>query len=95
MFYDNFNRPDSNTVSYWTDSDGSGSNAAINSESVRLRIPAEIYYGNQFRVEATSSIGNMTSSSYRSAMRFTAQSNQPVTKIRVYVDAKVGTSPTY
>ncbi len=95
MFYDNFNRPDSNTVSYWTDSDGSGSNVAIDNNSVRLTIPSETYYGNQFLVTATSGIGDMTSSSRRSALRFTALSNQTVTKIRVYLQTEQGTSPTY
>ena len=37
----------------------------------------------------------MTSSSYYSGMQFTAQSNQTVKSIDLYVDAKVGTSPTY
>lgn len=95
LFYDPFNRPDSNTVSYWTDSDGSGSNVAISSDSVRLTTPLQDYYGNQFLTTGTSSIGGMTSSSYRTSLRFTAQSSQTVTKIRVYLETEAGTSPTY
>lgn len=97
LFFDNFNGADSNTVPNWTDSDGSGSNVALSSDSVRLRIPTAIYYGNQFLVTGTSGIGNMTSTSsnVRTSLRFTAQSNQTVTKIRVYLETEAGTSPTY
>ncbi len=42
LFYDPFNRSDSYTVSYWTDSDGGGSNAQISSESVYMRQNASI-----------------------------------------------------
>lgn len=52
-------------------------------------------YGNNFLVTATSSIGNMTSSTIKTSLRFTAQATKTVNAIRVYLDSEVGASPSY
>ena len=52
-------------------------------------------YGNQFRVELTSSIGNMTSANHKTSLRFTAQTNGVVNAIRVYLHAENNNSPVY
>ena len=50
LFYDGFNGPDTNTVPYWTDSDGAGSDVSINTQTACLTIPS--YWGNQFMVSS-------------------------------------------
>lgn len=51
--------------------------------------------GNQFLLTATSAIGNMTSSTTRTSLRFTAQSSKTVNAVRFYIHTEAGTSPTY
>ncbi len=62
LFYDNFNRPNNNTVTYWTDSDGSGSNAQITSNYVRLRNSVSITQPN---ISTAGNIGIVLSYQYR------------------------------
>lgn len=52
-------------------------------------------YGNKFIIDTTSSIGNMTNTTLKTSLRFTAQANKTVSAIRVYLNAEVGTSPSY
>jgi len=52
------------------------------------------YYGNQFLLESTSGIGQLTSSTLRCSMRFTAQASKTVTSIRVYIHERAN-PPTY
>lgn len=53
------------------------------------------YWGNQFIITSTSSIGAMNTQQRRTALRFTAQKNKTVEAIRVYLEQEVGTSPAY
>jgi len=53
-------------------------------------------YGNRFLITTTpDAIGNMTSQTMRTALRFTAQSSKTVNAIRVHLQSEVGNSPTY
>lgn len=52
-------------------------------------------YGNKFRVEATSAIGNMTTTTTKTSLRFTAQESKTVNAIRVYLHTESRNSPAY
>lgn len=56
---------------------------------------SNIDWGNKFRVESTSAIGNMTNSTMKTSLRFTIQSAKTVNAIRVYLQNEAGTSPSY
>jgi type II secretory pathway pseudopilin PulG len=64
-------------------------------EVILSQSPANSDYGNEFLVTATSSIGNMTSSTIKTSLRFTAQATKTVSALRVYLNSEVGTSPSY
>lgn len=52
-------------------------------------------YGNTFVVNTSVSAQNLTNSAYRTSLRFTAQNTKTVNALSVYINAEVGTSPTY
>ncbi len=52
-------------------------------------------YGNKFLITSIGSVGNMTNKTLRTSLRFTAQASKAVSAVRVYLNAAVGTSPSY
>lgn len=52
-------------------------------------------WGNQSVLDATGSMGSMTTSQHISSVRFTAAQTKSVTHIRVYLQNENGVSPTY
>lgn len=68
---------------------GTLNNTAVTNQSggeVQLATAANSYWGNQFLINSTTSIGAMTSNSQITDLRFTAQNSNTVTAVRVYVD---------
>lgn len=58
-------------------------------------VPAQSLFGNRFLVENTLGIGNMDSALMKTSLRFTAQATKNVSNLVVYLEQKVGASPTY
>lgn len=52
-------------------------------------------WGNQSVLDATASMGSMTTSQHISSVRFTAAQTKSVTQLRVYLQNENGVSPTY
>jgi len=53
------------------------------------------YAGNQFIVDSTSGVGEMSKSNDKTSLRFTAKNSKSVNTVRVYLEQEKGTSPTY
>lgn len=67
-----------------------------NQDGEILLAQGEGSYGNQFRVDSTAGILDMTDRTYRISMRFTAQHTMDVTGFLLYLQAVVGNNqPTY
>src|SRR3989344_1973745 len=71
---------------------GSGDSASV---ELTQSAGGGVDFGNKFRVDSTSAIGTMTTTTTKTSLRFTAQEDKTASAIRVYLQTENRNSPAY